>query len=39
MAEKDTSAYYNSYENSYFEGYNNEDMGDSESKVPDSDPD
>ena len=38
MAENNTSAEYNCDENSSNEGYQNEDMGDSESIVPDTDP-
>ena len=39
MAENNTSVEYNLDENSDSEGYKNEDKGDNESIVPDSDPD
>ena len=39
MAENNTSAEYNPNENFDFESHINEDIGDDESKVPDSDPD
>ena len=39
MAKNNTSVEYNFDENSDWEGYKNEDIGDNESKVPDSDPD
>ena len=38
MAENNTSVKYNLDENSDSEGYKNEDIGDNESIVPDSDP-
>ena len=39
MAANNTSVEYNLDENSDCEGYKNEDIGDNESTVPDSDPD
>ena len=39
MAENSTSVEYNLDENSDSKGYKNEDIGDTESIVPDSDPD
>ena len=39
MAENSTIVEYNLDKNSDSEGYKNEDMGDNESVVPDSDPD
>ena len=39
IAENNTSAEYNPGENVDFEGYSNDDIGDNESIVPDSDPD
>ena len=38
MAEDQGSLDLNSDENSYFEGFNSDDIGDRESIVPDSDP-
>ena len=38
MAENNTSVEYNLDENSDSEGYTNEDKGDNESIIPDSDP-
>ena len=39
MTENNTSGEYNLDENSDCEGYNNEDIEDNESVVPDTDPD
>ena len=39
MAEKNTRSEHNIDENSDFEGYNNKDVGDNESALPDSEPD